>query len=199
MLAEELATAYHRLGNVLGSTGGAFAGNRAAGRANHRKGLAIQRRIAARAPHDLEAQFHLVSSLISTAYSEDEVGPSFALARAAVNVAQSLFADSAYEASIRSNGRMRSMPWARSTATWGRRRKRWRYFERARPRTEEIYQAQPNAGLSGALAQCYKRLGAILVERKEFPKASTYLQNAPELDTVSFNENPKAARTRRDL
>ena len=199
VLAEELATAYHRLGNVLGSTGDASAGNRQDGLANQRKGLAIRQRLVARAPSDLEARFRLVASLMSTTYAEDEVGPSFEHARAAVTTAQALVTARPDEARFRA--RLGSALFALGTQhrAIGETPQALENFERATPYFEETYKATPTANARGGLAQCYKRLGAILVERSEFAKASTYLQRAVELDTASFNENPKAARTRRDL
>jgi tetratricopeptide (TPR) repeat protein len=199
VLAEELATAYHRLGDVLGNSGGPFAGNRAAGRANHRKGLAIRRRIAARAPNDLEARFHLVTSLVSTAYAEDEVAPSFEHARAAVDLAQSLF--DARPGEVRFRRQL-----AGTLQALGAQHREMRetapaleYFERATPHFEAVYKAQPTADVRAALTQCYRRLGAIRVEQQEFAQARTYLQKAIELDTITFNERPTAARARRDL
>ena len=56
VLAEELATAYHRLGDAQGRPGSANLGDSAAALVNHRKGLAIRRQIANRSPRDLEAR-----------------------------------------------------------------------------------------------------------------------------------------------
>ena len=89
-LLEELASAYHRLGDVQGRIAGANLGDQPASRANHRKGLALRRRIADRFPADLEAKSHLVASLMDAAYAEDQVGPSLENAEAAVATAMSL-------------------------------------------------------------------------------------------------------------
>jgi tetratricopeptide (TPR) repeat protein/predicted Ser/Thr protein kinase len=199
LLLEELAVAYHRLGDVQGRTASAHLGDQPASRANHRKGLALRKRIAERSPGDLEAKSRLVASLVGAAYAEDQVGPSLEHARAAVATAESLH-----------NARPTDMRFRRDLATAhytlgsqyraiGDTPRALASFEQATPLFQAVYDASPgDADLRRSLALCHKRLGAILAEREPV-QALGHMRLAVALDEASLAASPKAPVQRRDL
>jgi eukaryotic-like serine/threonine-protein kinase len=199
VLANELATAYHRLGDVLGGTAGSHVGDRKTGLVNHRKALAIRRAQAEAAPGDLEARDRLADSLMMTAYAEDDVEPSFELAHAAVAVAQSLV--TAQPSEIRYIRRLASAHYTLGSQyrSIGDTPHALQSFEAATPLFEQIYKVAPDADLRANLALCHKRLGAILVDREQYAAALTHLATAVDLDTISLSERPTALARRRAL
>jgi tetratricopeptide (TPR) repeat protein len=199
-LAEEIATAYHRLGELQASASNPSLGDAAGARASHRKGLALRRALAARAPADLEARGRLVDSLVSAAYSEDEVGPSLALGEEAVAVAASLVA--ALPGEPRSRARLGAAHYmvgshhrevgdvARALAS----------FEAAAPLFQAALDADPgDASANRSVALCHKRVGAILVERGSPAAALPHLRTAVALDEKRLARTPAAPRERRDV
>jgi tetratricopeptide (TPR) repeat protein/tRNA A-37 threonylcarbamoyl transferase component Bud32 len=197
-LAEELATAYHRLGELQSSTSNPSLADPAAGRAAHRKGLALRRMIAARAPHDLDARSRLVSSLLATAYLEDQIEPSLALGTEAVTAAAALHAErpgdpkltrllaSAYYMVGSHHREAGDSEAARSQ------------FEAAAALYQVLHDADPgDETVSRNVALCHKRLGAILTER-ESPAALPHLRAAVALDEERLARHPKGPRERRD-
>jgi non-specific serine/threonine protein kinase/serine/threonine-protein kinase len=199
VLGEELATAYHRLGDLQGLGGSANIGDRVAGRASHGKGLAVSRALVARAPDDAEARARLVSSLMRAVSFEDEVEPSFRYANEAVSMADAL-----------SRARPKELRFTRLRAaahyTLGTQYRAIREnaralesFERATPLYQEVFDVAPNAEVRRSLALCRKRLGAILVDFGQYQRALDHLRQAVELDTVSLSESPRNVARRRDL
>ena len=198
-LAEELAVAYHRLGVVQGQTSRAHLGDRPAARASHRKGLALRRAVVERAPHDLDAKLRLATSLIDAAEAEDEVGPSFEHARAAVQIMSSLV-----EARPRDSRVRRVLATAHYTLgaqhrAVGETALALESFERATPLFQSVYDANPaDADVRRLLALCHKRLGAIL-SAQDPPRALPHLRHAIALDEASLEQSPLATQPRRDL
>lgn len=198
-LAEELATAYHRLGDIFGQGGGANVGNRGAGLANHRKGLALRSALAEAAPNDLERRASLVGSLMGAAYAEDEIEPSFAHARRAVQLATSLT-----EAQPQNVSFIRRLASAYYTLgsqyrAIGDSDHALENFEQAAPLYARVYAVETTADVRRELALTHKRLGAILVDQQRFDVAIGHLKAAVDLDTKSLEEPPRTPTKRRDL
>jgi eukaryotic-like serine/threonine-protein kinase len=199
VLLEELAVAYHRLGNVQGRIATANLGDQPASRANHRKGLALRRRIADRFPASLDAKSNLVASLMDTAYAEDQIGPSLEDARAAVSTAAFLL-----------DARPDEMRFRRLLATAhytlgaqyreiGDTPRALASFESATPLFQTVYDASPgDPEIRRSLALCHKRLGAILAGRNP-SQAVDHMRLAVAFDEASLAANPNAPRQRRDL
>ena len=199
VLLEELAVAYHRLGDVQGETAAAHLGDRPSARANHRKGLALRKTLAGRSPGDLEARSRLVASLIATAYAEDQIGPSLEQAQAAVTTAESLLAVRPEE--LRFRRALASAYYALGSQyrTIGDTPRALTNFERATPLYQAVYDANTgDAELRRSVALCHKRLGAILGER-EPARAVAHMRSAIALDEASLAASPQAPRQRRDL
>ena len=199
VLLEELAAAYHRLGDVQGAEGNANLGDRPAARANHRKGLALRRKIVDRFPSDLEAKSRLVASLMDAAYAEDQVGPSLENAEAAV--ATALFLRNARPEEMRFRLLLATAHYTLGSQYRGigDTPRAQASFESATPLLQAVYDANPGDGEARRLlALCHKRLGAILSERKP-ADAVNHLRVAVALDEASLAGSPKAPRQRRDL
>jgi non-specific serine/threonine protein kinase/serine/threonine-protein kinase len=199
VLLEELAVAYHRLGDVQGQSAAAHLGDRPSARANHRKGLALRRTLANRSPGDLGARARLVESLINTAFAEDEVGPSLEHGQAAVTTAESLVA--ARPEDLRFRRALASAHYALGSQyrTIGDSPRALTHFEKATPLFQSVYDANPgDVDARRSVALCHKRLGAILGER-EPAAAIPHLRLAITLDEASLAASPKAPRQRRDL
>ena len=198
-LAEEVATAYHRLGELQASASQPNLGDPAAARASHRKGLALRKALAARSPDDLEARSHLVESLIRTAYVEDEIGPSLALGQAAIATAESLVA--ARPAELRFRRQLASAHYMVGShyREIGDMSRALASYERATPLFQAVYDASPgDVEANRNIALCHKRLGAILVERKS-PEAIGHLRKAVALDEERLARKPDAPQERRDV
>jgi non-specific serine/threonine protein kinase/serine/threonine-protein kinase len=199
MLLEELAVAYHRLGDVQGLTASAHLGDQPASRANHRKGLALRRILAARSPDDLEARARLVSSLIGTAYAEDQVGASLEHAQAAVTTAEFLLAAKPKE--LRFRRALASAHYALGSQyrAIGDTPHALASFEQATPLYQAVYDSNTgDTEVRRSVALCHKRLGAILLERDP-GQAVGHMRRAIELDEASLASSPMGPRQRRDL
>jgi eukaryotic-like serine/threonine-protein kinase len=199
-LAEEVATAYHRLGNLqAGSTNQPNLADESAARASHRKGLALRKSLAARFPDDLEARSRLVASLIDTAYAEDQAAPALDDATAAVAGAELLRAARPGEMRfVRQVAASHYVLGAQYRAI-GEMSPALRAFEAAAPMYQAIHDAAPrDADASRGLALCHKRLGAILAEM-ESPDAIPHLRSAVALDEATQSEHPDGPQERRDL
>ncbi len=199
VLLEELAVAYHRLGDVQGLTGSAHLGDQASARANHRKGLSLRRTLASRAPGDLDARSKLVASLISAAYAEDRIGPSIEHAQAAVTIAEALLAARPQELRFRRALASAHYTLGSQHRSIGDTPRARASFEQAAPLFQAVYEANPaDADVRRSVALCHKRLGAILAEHDP-AKAVPHMRRAIELDEASLAASPKAPRARRDL
>jgi tetratricopeptide (TPR) repeat protein len=192
-LAEEVATAYHRLGHVQGgSANTANLGDEAAGRASHRKGLALRKALAARFPDDLEARSRVVASLIDT-------GPSLEHAKEAVATAESLHAARPLETRFTRQVAAAQYALGSQYREIGDMPRALAAFESATPVYQAIYDANPRgAEANRALALCHKRLGAILAEMQS-PRALGHLRSAVALDEATLSEQPNGPQERRDL
>ena len=199
VLLEELASAYHRLGDVQGRIAGANLGDQPASRDNHRKGLALRRRIADRFPADLEAKSHLVASLMDAAYAEDQVGPSLENAQAAA--AAATFLRNVRPAEMRFRRLLGKAHYTLGSQyrAIGDTPRALASFEIATPLFQAVYDANQNDGEARRLlALCHKRLGAILSGRKP-TDAVSHMRLAVALDEASLAGSPSAPRQRRDL
>jgi non-specific serine/threonine protein kinase/serine/threonine-protein kinase len=198
-LAEELATAYHRLGDIFGQGGGANVGNRGAGLASHRKGLALRSALAEAAPDDLQRRAQLVQSLMSTTYAEDEIAPSFAHARRAVSLAASLVEARPGDLAFSRLLGLAYYALGSQHRTLGETDRAFEQFALAAPLLARVYEAQPTARARRELGLTHKRLGAILVDQRRFDDALVHLRAAVELDTASLGESPRDPTRQRDL
>ena len=198
-LAEEVATAYHRLGEVLTSGNTAIAGQEGASHQSHRKGLALRKALAARFPDDLEVRLRLVQSHVAMAYSEQEPQAAVANALAAVAGAESLAAARPGERRFRQWLASAQYALGSQHRAIGDMPRALEAFERASAIYQALYDLDRGDGdLERALAQCHKRLGAILGERRS-PVAIVHMRKAVELDERRVAANPKAPLGRRDL
>jgi tetratricopeptide (TPR) repeat protein len=199
-LAEEVASAYHKLANVQGTQGTANLGDRQAALANHRKGLAIRKALAAEAPHDPERRARLVASLVFATYAEPEVAPSLEHARAAVVEAEALVAARPGEA--RFQGLLAQAHYAEGSQyrDIGESARALPSFEKAAPLYEQANAKDPRDGAAlRGLALCQKRIGAILVDGDEPRKALPYLRRAVVLDEARLAQGKEVLGLRRDL
>ena len=198
-LAEEVATAYHRLGSVQASASSASLGDQAAARASHRKGLALRKALADRFPDDLEARSRLVASLVSVAYAEDQIGPSLEHALAAVATAESLLTARPQELRFRRQLATAHYALGSQYREIGDTAHALASFEKATPLFQAVYDARPgDAQANRDLALCHKRLGAILGE-PEPAQALSHLRQAVALDTARLAASPESPQVRRDL
>ena len=195
VLAEELATAYHRLGDAQGRPGSANLGDSAAALVNHRKGLAIRRQIADRSPRDLAARSQMVLSLIDTAVAENDSGRALELTQSAVAAAESLRLAGATD--VRFQRALAAAHYAMGSRLLGTgdRVGARASFESALP----IYQAIQDGGNAGAeirrsLALCHKRLGAIIAV-EEPAQAIVHMRRAVELDEAGVADLPASPRS----
>jgi eukaryotic-like serine/threonine-protein kinase len=199
VLTEELATAYHRLGDVQGSADTPNLGDQAAALINHRKGLVLRRAMANRAPQDVEAKLRLGESLMAVAAAENDVGPSLELARAAVTDAISLFELRPQEIRVRRHLAMAHYTLGVQQRTAGEIQLALGSLERATRFFQEVYDAnRGDADVRRLLALCHKRLGALLAD-SDAAKAIPHMRRAVELDEASRAANPAAPQRRRDL
>ncbi|MFN7916906.1 MAG: serine/threonine-protein kinase [Vicinamibacterales bacterium] len=198
-LGETLAVAYHRLGDVLGQTGSANTGDRAAGRASHYKGLALRRAIAARRSASPDARQNLVRSLILTTYAEDEVEPSLRLAHEAVDVAERLVADVPAPLAYRRALANAYYTLGSQFRAIGDNVQALPVFEKSAPFFEAAHREAPSADTRRELALVHKRLGAILLDTDAVPQALPHLEAAVTLDEEGLAAAPSSSPRRRDL
>jgi eukaryotic-like serine/threonine-protein kinase len=198
-LAEEVATAYHRLAEVLGSGNTAIAGQEGGAYVSHRKGLALRAALAARFPADLDIRSRLVESQIAMAFAEDDPQAAVALALAAVANAEALAAARPGERRFQRQIAAAQYALGSQHRSIGDMPRALEAFERAAPIYQALYDLDRGDGdVERALAQCHKRLGAILSERRS-PVAIVHMRKAVELDERRVAANPKAPVGRRDL
>ena len=198
-LSEALAVSYHKLGDVLGQSGSAHIGDREAGRANHHKGLALRRALVAQSPDNQDARFHLAQSLILTAFAEDEVEPSLAAGREAVEVAERLVAANSQPRRYRRVLASAFYALGSQFRAIGDNTTALPLFEKAAPLNEAVYREQPDADSRRALALVHKRLGAILMDAGAATRAMPHLEAAVALDEESLAEAPSSTARQRDL
>ena len=199
LLLEELAVAYHRLGDVQGRTASAHLGDQPASRANHRKGLALRKRIAERSPGDFEVE-------IASGREPGGRGVCRGSGRAVTRACAVRRRNSGVP-SQRSSDELR---FRRDLATAhytlgsqyraiGDTPRALASFEHATPLFQAVYDASPgDADLRRSLALCHKRLGAILAER-EPTQALDHMRLAVALDEASLAASPNSPVQRRDL
>jgi tetratricopeptide (TPR) repeat protein len=199
-LEEDLAAAYHKLGEVLDSHNApGTLGDKDAALVAHRKGLGIRERLAAEAPGDLARQDRLAASHIDFSHAT-EGREALAHAREAVAIAsrlvalgppglpsRELLARALYalgSAEI-SDGDVRA-----ATAT----------FERIVADFEVLPLGAPTTGAAARVViLARKRLGAILAKEGRSAEALVHYRKVVAWDEARTAHDPQSVEARRDL
>ncbi len=201
LLAEEVAAAYHKLAEVLGSPGQANLGDQQAALSAHRKGLAIRDRLAALAPADATRQERLLESCVDIAQALP-TPEAVEHARRALAISDRLLAlEPANEVYRRQRARALyalgsalivrgNLPDARAS------------FEKAVAAFEAVLATAPADTYASTLRgtiMAHKRLAAILAKQGELPAALAHYRKIVAWDQARVAESPTSVEARYDL
>jgi non-specific serine/threonine protein kinase/serine/threonine-protein kinase len=199
-LEEDLAAAYHRLGEVLHSNNASGAlGNKDAALLAHRKGLGIRERLAAAAPGDLARQDRLAASHIDLSHAT-EGQEALAHAREAVAIASRLAALD--PPGLRSRELLARALYARGSAeiSGGDVRAATATFEKIVADFAGLPSGLPTAGAAArVVVLSHKRLGAILAKQGRSAEALVHYRKVVAWDEARIARDPQSVEARRDL
>ena len=199
-LGEEVAAAYHRLGDVLGGAAKSNLGDLPSSLAAHRRGLEIRRQLAAAAPLDPVRQERFASSLIDVSYSTQDANEALGYAKAAYEIASRL---AAVAPSVEAYARRRAAAGfavGLHLVSAGRFSEAAAEMERVTAEYDSLLAKHPGDDtLARNTMLAHKRLGAILLKEGRPTDALPHYTAALASDEARLAAQPNSTQARYDL